>query len=152
MASACRTAAPCHSPVRKRWNVRLNRATRCLSVAGNSAAGRHPLNDFLALTISRQCSIKTCTDAVELDRQRDAVACKDRVSCHFIESNAIVLQQSYVAGIFQVWMEIEQDINARLRNRADVLQHFLRLRVVQLRFERCIEALQAVRDSPAKQG
>ncbi len=125
---------------------------RCLSVAGNSAAGGHPLNDFLALTISRQCHIKTCTEALELDRQRDAVAYKDQVSCHFIESNANVLQQPYVDGIFQVWMEIEPDVNARLRNRADVPQHLFRLRVMQLRFERYIEALQAVRDSPAKQG
>ncbi len=77
---------------------------------------------------------------------------KNPVPGYLTEANTDVFQQADVDGIFQVGVKIEQDIDSRLANRPDMPEHLLRLRVMQLRFERNVEALQAVRDGPAKQG
>ena len=78
------------------------------------------------------------------------MADENQVSRNLVEPNANVFEQSDDYRVFQVRMKIEKDINARRFDCPDVPKHRPRFRVMQLRFERYVEALQAVSYGPAK--
>ena len=66
--------------------------------------------------------------------------------------NADVLDEPDVNGVVEIRMEVEQDINTRLRDCANVPEDVRRFGVRQLWRKVDIQPLQSISDGPAEQG
>ena len=69
---------------------------------------------------------------------------------HLAVANTDILDQPDMHRVFEKRMKVEQYKDAGLRDRSDVFEYFAWLRIERLRFENNVEALQTVRDRPAK--
>ena len=68
------------------------------------------------------------------------------------ESTYTDIDETNMYRIIKIRMEVEEDVNPGLGDRAYVSEHVGRFRIYQLRCKVDVKPLQSVRDGPAKQG
>ena len=109
------------------------------------------LDDGAPVARARQAQGEARREARELVRNLEPMADQQQRDFGVVRRQCDVLEQPDVDRLVQERMKVEQRVDARFRDGADVAQRFFGLGVVALRFEIEIESLQAVRDRPAKQ-
>ena len=150
-AAAHRTETADDHQDHARHHVGRQHVERCrvdfdLASALAHVVGGATFDDLAAVLRRRQAQREPRREARELLRYFDPMAYEQQRDLGLVRAEGDVLQQPDMNRLLQERMEIEQRVNARLGNGADVAQRFLRVRVVTLRLEVEIEALQAVRD------
>ena len=110
------------------------------------------LDDRRTLVFVRKCQLHTRRPRLQLGRQLDSVADQDDLAADFGLLQANVLQQADVQRVVQEWVKIEQHVDARLGDCADVAEHVRRIGVQFLRLERQVLPLQTIGDRPAEYG